>query len=199
MTLRIWGSHAWQLCQRRTAFPKTTLLPFGLLALCTLHSGCAASTLHDQSAAPATKPPVETRSKDVTERLKQDVDRLIATDFQDSAAISTQLQTQFGPRQVDGERELRVSEGGILAGERLQRVEFSNAVDDPSRGKLVIDFSPPGPAFVNAPWEDAIPYPPRPDAPGSRAYWVMTLDGAKVTFGLTEDQSHLSYISINKL
>ncbi|MEA9563442.1 MULTISPECIES: hypothetical protein [unclassified Xanthomonas] len=135
----------------------------------------------------------------MTERLKQDVDRLIATDFQDVAAVSTQLQAQFGPRQLDAERELRVSEQGVLADEKLQRVEFINATDDPSRGKLVIDFSPPGPSFVEAPWVDAIPYPPRPDARDSRAYWEMTVNGTKVIFGLTEDQSHLSYISINKL
>nr|WP_243840312.1 hypothetical protein [Xanthomonas cannabis] len=124
---------------------------------------------------------------------------MIATDFQDSAAISAQLHTQLGPPQLDGERELRVSESGVLAGEKLQRVEFSNATDDPSRGKLLIDFSPPGPTFVHAPWADAMPYPPRPDAPDSRAYWVMMVDRTKVTFGLTEDQAHLSYISITKM
>ncbi|MCF8825069.1 hypothetical protein [Xanthomonas campestris] len=135
----------------------------------------------------------------MTERLKQDVDRLIATDFQDVSALSTQLQAQFGPRQLDGERELRVSEQGVLAGEKVRRVEFINATDDPSRGKLVIDFSPPGPDFIESPWVDAIPYPPRPDARDSRAYWEMTVNGTKVIFGLTEDQSHLSYISISKL
>ncbi|MFL7980635.1 hypothetical protein, partial [Xanthomonas vasicola] len=149
------------------------------------HSGC--------------KAPSETRSKDVTERLKQDVDRLIATDFQDVADVSTQLQAQFGPRHLDGERELRVSEQGVLAGKKVRHVEFINATDDPSRGKLVIDFSPPGPIFMESPWVDAIPYPPRPDARDSRAYWEMTVNGTKVIFGLTEDQSHLSYISISKL
>ncbi len=183
----------------RSDSPRATLLASALLALCTLHAGCAPSTPRDQLAIAAAKPSVETRSKDVTERLKQDVDRLIATDFQDVAAVSTQLQAQFGPRHLDGERELRVSEQGVLAGEKVQRVEFINATDDPSRGKLVIDFSPPGPSFVEAPWVDAIPYPPRPDARDSKAYWEMEVGGAKVIFGLTEDQSHLSYISISKL
>ncbi|APP76425.1 hypothetical protein [Xanthomonas vesicatoria] len=199
MALHLGKSHGRQVNQGRNAFPQATLLPIVLLALCTFHAGCASSTPRDQSAVAAAKPSVETRRKDVTERLKQDVDRLIATDFQDSAAISAQLHTQLGPLQLDGERELRVSESGVLAGEKLQRVELSNATDDPSRGKLLIDFSPPGPTFGHAPWPDTMPYPPRPDAPDSRAYWVMTVDGKKVTFGLTEDQSHLSYISINKM
>lgn len=183
----------------RSDSPRATLLPIALLALCTFHAGCAPSTPRDQLDIAAAKPSAETRSKDVTERLKQDVDRLIATDFQDVAAVGTQLQAQFGPRQLDGEIELRVSEQGVLAGEKVQRVEFINAIDDPSRGKLVIDFSSPGPGFMESPWVDAIPYPPRPDALDSRAYWEMTVNGTKVIFGLTEDQSHLSYISISKI
>ncbi|MCC4609767.1 hypothetical protein [Xanthomonas campestris] len=199
MALHLGKSHGRQVTQGRNAFPQATLLPIALLALCTFHAGCALSTPRDQSAVAAAKPPVETRSKDVTERLKQDVDRLIATDFLDVAAVGTQLQARFGPRHLDGERELRVSEQGMLAGEEVQRVEFINATDDPSRGKLVIDFSPPGPSFVEAPWVEAVPHPPRPDARDSRAYWEMTVNGTKVIFGLTEDQSHLSYISISKL
>ncbi|MBB3797597.1 hypothetical protein LN461_16570 [Xanthomonas arboricola] len=199
MALHLGKSHGRQVNQGRNAFPQVTLLPIALLALCTFHAGCAPSTPRDQLAIAAAKPSAETRSKDVTERLKQDVDRLIATDFQDVAAVSTQLQAQFGPRHLDGERELRVSEQGVLAGEKVQHVEFISATDDPSRGKLVIDFSPPGPGFKESPWVDAIPYPPRPDARDSRAYWEMTVKGTKVIFGLTEDQSHLSYISISKL
>ncbi|WP_244242873.1 hypothetical protein [Xanthomonas citri] len=199
MALHLGKSHGRQVNQGRNAFPQATLLSIALLALCTLHAGCAPSTPRDQLAIAAAKPSSETRSKDVTERLKQDVDRLIATDFQDVAAVSTQLQAQFGPRHLDGERELRVSEQGVLAGKKVRHVEFINATDDPSRGKLVIDFSPPGPSFMESPWVDAIPYPPRPDARDSRAYWEMTVNGTKVIFGLTEDQSHLSYISISKL
>ncbi|MBB4725487.1 hypothetical protein [Xanthomonas euvesicatoria] len=199
MALHLGKSHGRQVNQGRNAFPQATLLSIALLALCTLHAGCASSTPRDQLAIAAAKPSSETRSKDVTERLKQDVDRLIATDFQDVTAVSTQLQAQFGPRHLDGERELRVSEQGVLAGKKVRHVEFINATDDPSRGKLVIDFSPPGPSFMESPWVDAIPYPPRPDARDSRAYWEMTVNGTKVIFGLTEDQSHLSYISISKL
>ncbi|MFL7958626.1 hypothetical protein ACKAWT_19725 [Xanthomonas vasicola] len=199
MALHLGKSHGRQVNQGRNAFPQATLLSIALLALCTLHAGCAPSTPRDQLAIAAAKPSSETRSKDVTERLKQDVDRLIATDFQDVADVSTQLQAQFGPRHLDGERELRVSEQGVLAGKKVRHVEFINATDDPSRGKLVIDFSPPGPIFMESPWVDAIPYPPRPDARDSRAYWEMTVNGTKVIFGLTEDQSHLSYISISKL
>ncbi|CAD0359805.1 hypothetical protein CFBP2533_43950 [Xanthomonas hortorum pv. pelargonii] len=198
MALRIRGSHGLPFGWGHAAFPRAILLPLGLLA-CTLHSGCVSSTPRSHSAVAATKPPSETRSKDVTERLKQDLDRLIGTDFRDIAAISAQLHTQLRPTQSDGERELQVSESGTLAGEKLQRIELSNTTGNPSQGKLVIDFFPPGPAFADAPWVDAVPYPPRPDAPDSRAYWVMKVDGAKVTFGLTQDQSHLSYISINKL
>ncbi len=199
MALHLGNSHGRQVNQGRNALPWAALLPVALLTLCSFHAGCALSTPRDQPAAAAAKSSIETRSKDVTERLKQDVDRLIATDFQDVSALSTQLQAQFGPRQLDGERELRVSEQGVLAGEKVRRVEFINATDDPSRGKLVIDFSPPGPDFMESPWVDAIPYPPRPDARDSRAYWEMTVNGTKVIFGLTEDQSHLSYISISKL
>lgn len=199
MAFHLGKSHVRQVNQGRNTLPGAMLLPIALLALCTFHAGCAPSTPRDQLAVAAAKPSTETRSKDVTERLKQDVDRLIATGFQDVAAVGTQLQAQFGPRHLDGERELRVSEQGMLAGEKVQRVEFINATDDPSRGKLVIDFSPPGPNFVEAPWVDAVPYPPRPDARDSRAYWEMAVNGTKVIFGLTEDQSHLSYISISRL
>lgn len=85
MALHLGKSHGRQVNQGRNAFPQATLLSIALLALCTLHAGCAPSTPRDQLAIAAAKPSSETRSKDVTERLKQDVDRLIATDFQDVA------------------------------------------------------------------------------------------------------------------
>lgn len=198
MALHLGKSHGRQGNRGRNAFPPATLLPIALLALCTFHAGCAPSTPRDQSAAAAAKPSVETRSKDVTERLKQDVDRLIATDFQDVAALNAQLQTQFGPGEPQDAMVVRRGEGGALAGAALKHIELRSTQDAPSHATLVLDFSLPGPKLEGMPSPDASLYPPRPDASGSRAYWSMHTETATVIFGLSEDQSSLSYVTISK-
>ncbi|ASK98635.1 hypothetical protein KWH01_02895 [Xanthomonas campestris pv. merremiae] len=198
MALHPGKSHGRQVNQGRIALPRAALLSIALLALCTFHAGCAPSTPRDQSAVAAAKPSVETRSKDVTERLKQDVDRLIATDFQDVAALNAQLQTQFGPGEQQDAMVVRRGEGGALAGTALKRIELRSTRDAPAHATLVLDFSSPGPKFEGMPSPDASLYPPRPDASGSRAYWSMQTETATVIFGLSEDQSSLSYVTISK-
>ncbi|MEA9654737.1 hypothetical protein VDF98_12465 [Xanthomonas campestris pv. raphani] len=198
MALHLGKSHGRQVNQGRNAFPQVTLLPIALLALCTFHAGCAPSTPRNQSAVAAAKPSVETRSKDVTERLKQDVDRLIATDFHDIAALNAQLQTQLGPGESQDVMVIRAGVSGVLAGAALKRIELRSNQDAPSHATLVLDFSPPGPMFEGMPSPDASLYPPRPDAAGSSAYWSMQRETATVIFGLNQDQSGLSYITISK-
>ncbi|PPT76477.1 hypothetical protein XaplCFBP3122_09065 [Xanthomonas arboricola pv. populi] len=51
--------------------------------------------------------------------------------------------------------------------------------------------------FDDAAWADAFPYPPHPDAPGSRAYRLLQVGTTRVVIGLTEDQLHVSYITIS--
>ncbi|MFC0155806.1 hypothetical protein ACFFJ4_20095 [Xanthomonas dyei] len=134
----------------------------------------------------------------MTERLKQDVDRLIGTDFQDVAALSAQLQTQFGPRQSQEAMVVRVGQGGALAGAALQHIELRSTQDAPSHATLLLDFSAPGPALEDVPWPDALLYPPRPDAAGSSAYWSLQRGQVTVILGLTKDQANLSFITISK-
>lgn len=199
MRLRTDKSDDRKACHKRDAFCQVVLLSSRAIVLAVLYSGCASGNSYDRSGLVVDQPTVGATRKDGMERLRQDVDRLIATDFRDMASIAAQLRTQLGTPQLDGERELRVSETGMLSGENLRRVELINALDNPSRGKLVIDFAPPGPDFVDVPWASAVPNPPHPDAADSPAYWTMMVAGTAIYFVLSKDQEHLVHIVIDKL
>ena len=144
MALHLGKSHGRQVNQGRNALPWAALLPVALLTLCTFHAGCALSTPRDQPAVAAAKSSIETRSKDVTERLKQDVDRLIATDFHDIAALNAQLQTQLGPGESQDVMVIRAGVSGVLAGGALKRIELRSNQHAPSHATLVLDFLPLG-------------------------------------------------------
>lgn len=132
------------------------------------------------------------------ERLKHDVDHLAGIQFQDIAALNAGLSTRLSPIRLRDEVSVRTGEGGSLAGIALRSVELRSAQDDPSHATLVLEFPSSSLVFEDAPWPDAVLYPPRPDAPDSSAYWLLKTDSTTLVFGLARDQKHLSYISISK-
>lgn len=133
------------------------------------------------------------------ERIKQNVDRLADTGFDDIAAINAQLHAQLSPAQPRDGFDVRVSDSGALGGMPISGIELRSATDDASRATLLLRFAAPGVPLDDAPWPNAVLYPPRPDAADSTAYWsVDKANGTQVILGLSPDQTRLTYLTIRK-
>lgn len=135
----------------------------------------------------------------VMRRLRRDVDRLVAMDFRDVAALDSLLKTTLGPIQARDGMAVRVGSNGLLADIAIRNIELRSAQEDRSRTTLVMEVWPSRVFFNDEAWTDAFPYPPHPDAPGSRAYRLLRVGTTRVIIGLTEDQLHVSYITISKI
>lgn len=132
------------------------------------------------------------------ERLKHDVDQLISTGFDDVEALDRQFGSRLGPVRQEGQLNVRHTHGGEIAGIALASIELRSAQDDPKHATLLLDVAPSGLIMEDAPWPDAVLFPPRPDAPDSTAYWSLRMGDTSVVFGLAPDQIHVRYISISK-
>ncbi|MGH8036720.1 MAG: hypothetical protein ACREPD_03170 [Stenotrophomonas sp.] len=163
-----------------------------------LIAGCANGWQLGNGGSAAASLAIESRSESVMDRLKQDVDRLLNTRFDDVEALDRQLGSQLGPVRQEGQFNVRHAQGGNIAGAALEGMELRSAQDDPSHATLVLELAPSGLAMEDAPWPAAVLYPPRPDAPESTAHWSLQVGNASVVFGLAPDQVHVRYISISK-
>lgn len=133
------------------------------------------------------------------ERIKEGVDRLADTGFDDIAAVNAQLHAHLGPAQPGDGFDVRVSDSGSLGGIPVSGIELRSATDDASHATLQLRFPAPGVRLSDVPWPNAVLYPPRPDAADSTAYWsVDTANDTQVILGLSPDQTRLTHITIRK-
>jgi len=133
------------------------------------------------------------------ERIKQSVDRLAGTGFDDIAAVNAQLHAQLGPAQPRDGFDVRLSDSGVLGGIQVSDIELRSATDDASHATLLLRFPAPGVPIEEVPWPNAVLYPPRPDAADSTAYWsVDVAKDTQVILGLSPDQTRLTQMTIRK-
>lgn len=133
------------------------------------------------------------------ERIKQSVDRLADTRFDDIAAVNAQLHAQLGAAQPKDGFDVRVSDSGVLGDIPVSGIELRSATDDASHATLLLRFPAPGVPLADVPWPNAVLYPPRPDAVDSTAYWsVDAANDTQVILGLSPDQTRLTHVTIRK-
>ncbi|CAG2084324.1 hypothetical protein XCY_000610 [Xanthomonas euroxanthea] len=168
------------------------------MAACLILAAPVSGTPVFQQAVVASGSRAQPEAPDVMRRLRQDIDRLVITDFKDIATLDSLLTTRLGPIQSRDGMAVRVGSNGLLAGIAVRNIELRGAQEDRSRTTLVIEVLPSRVLFDDAAWADALPYPPHPDAPGSRAYRLLQVGTTRVVIGLTEDQLHVSYITVSK-
>lgn len=133
------------------------------------------------------------------ERIKQSVDRLAVTGFDDIAAVNAQLHAKLGPAQSKDGFDVRVGDSGVLGGIPVSDIELRSATDDASHATLLLRFPAPGVPIEDVPWPNAVLYPPRPDAADSAAYWSVDMaHDTRVILGLSPDQTRLIQMTIRK-
>jgi hypothetical protein len=134
----------------------------------------------------------------VIERIRQDVDRLIATPFDDSAGLQAILGTQLGPATEQDGWVVRRADHGTLAGVPIHDITLRTSSDGQGAKVMLLSLADDAVPFQGAQWPGATPNPPRPDAAGANAYWDVQQGGANVVLGLDGAQRHLIQISIRK-
>ncbi|WDS35282.1 hypothetical protein [Pseudoxanthomonas sp.] len=132
------------------------------------------------------------------ERIKQDVDRLIATPFNDTARLQTLLGSELGaPAEQDGWRTQTAATGNF-AGVPVHDITLRSSIDGQGTSVLLLSFDEGGIPFDGAQWAGATPNPPRPESPSSSAYWEVHKGDATIVLGMDNSQQHLVQLSIRK-
>jgi len=134
----------------------------------------------------------------VIERIKQDVDRLIATPFDDAQRLDALLGSALGPASEQDGWRIRQAAQGRLAGLPVHDITVRTSADGQGARVLLLSFDAGEVPFDGAQWPGAMPKPPRPNAPGSTAYWEAHEGEATVILGLDAAQQHLVQISIRQ-
>lgn len=166
-----------------------------LLSLACTMVACAAPPVEP---APTHSVPNASRSSPVIERIKQDVDRLIATPFDDTPRLQALLGSDLGvPTEQDGWRT-QTAASGRFAGLPVHDIKLRSSADGQGASVLLLSFDAGQVPFDGAQWPGALPNPPRPDAPGSTAYWEVRQADATVILGMDSAQQHLVQLSIRK-
>ena len=88
------------------------------------------------------------------------------------------------------------AERGMIGSLEIRNIALRVDDEDASRAKLFFDVVPPGIEIGYPLWGDAVPYPARPDASGSRPYWSVRVRGVQVYLGLDADSVTLQHVTI---
>ena len=134
----------------------------------------------------------------MSDHIRQGVDRLLATSFNDASAIDGAFGTRLGPaKELDGFIVQTAAEG-TLAGVPFRAIELRRSADGIGAAVLLFSLADDGVAFDGTAWPGAMPQPPSTHAAGSTASWTLDRDGTSVVLGLDPSQQRLTRISIRK-
>ena len=129
-------------------------------------------------------------------RFKTEIERVVAMRLGDPGAVGEHLQTHLGQVTRDGTWNEWHAERGMLGSFEIRNIALRIDEEDASRAKLFFDVAPPGIELGHPLWEDVVPYPARPDASGSRPYWLAKVRGVQVYLGLDVDFATLESVTI---
>lgn len=176
----------------RTAWSCCLVLAFSASAITACSSvGQSAPPNQANQGRPATS-----QRETPAERFKTEIERVIAMRLGDPDSVGKHLQTHLGQVTADGTWNEWRAERGMLGNLEISNISLRIDDEDASRANLFFDVVPPGIELDYPLWEDAVPYPARPDASGSRPYWSVKVGGEQVYLGLDVDRTTLEYVTI---
>lgn len=136
------------------------------------------------------------RGGTAAERFKTEVERVVAMRLGDPDSVGKHLHTHLSQVTGDGTWNEWRAERGMLGNLEISNISLRIDDEDASRASLFFDVVPPGIKLGYPLWEDAVPYPARPDASGSRPYWSVKVRGLRVYLGLDVDFATLEHVTI---
>lgn len=176
---------------RETAWGRCLFLAVSVSVITACSSGPSALSIQaneGRSTAPQAAAPGEL--------FKTEIERLVVMRLADPDVVGKQLQTHLGQVTGDGAWEERAAERGMLGDLEIENIALRSSAADPDRATLRFDVVSPGIELDRSLWEDAVPYPARPDASGSRPYWAAKVRGVQVYLGLDVDHTTLEHVTI---
>jgi hypothetical protein len=131
-----------------------------------------------------------------TGKFRAEIEDLVVMRLGDPDAVGKRLKTKLGLVNRGGAWVEWIADRGMLGSLEIRNIALRIDQEDASRTTLIFDVAPPGIELDHPLWEDAVPYPARPDASGSRPYWSAKVHGVQVYLGLDANYATLAQVTI---